>query len=369
MTRIRILPVISISLLVASACGSEGNGKKQGGGSGGADDPGGSRSAPAAALTADERTCEEQYRTQIAWTHRCGGIINESPAAIARFRKLCAHEINAPGAEKLRDARLKCGERRKNAACDAVIPECELPPGSLANGAPCGSRSQCQSRYCRIDDTGCGVCATPGAAGSACTSAVDCAFGENEVSTCDPQEQGATTGVCNSWKVVKAGETCGKDSLCNATSHCDVADEKATTGTCLENEGVGGKCDNKFSCKLGLACISGKCAARPKEGQACKEVDDCADGLACDKTCQRVVYVGVDEECGLVRRCARGRCIQKVQPGPNGEASAAGPATCVDPIADGGACGQEQANTGKYCDDFARCVGGRCTFVDPAQCK
>ena len=38
-------------------------------------------------------------------------------------------------------------------------------------------------------------------------------------------------------------------------------------------------------------------------------------------------------------------------------------------IADGGACGQEQANTGKYCDDFARCVGGRCTFVDPAQCK
>ena len=60
MTRIRILPVISISLLVASACGSEGNGKKQGGGSGGADDPGGSRSAPAAALTADERTCEEQ---------------------------------------------------------------------------------------------------------------------------------------------------------------------------------------------------------------------------------------------------------------------------------------------------------------------
>ncbi|MBX3198221.1 MAG: hypothetical protein KF894_08760 [Labilithrix sp.] len=363
MTRIAILSAVSLSLLALGACGSDGDEAKQG--------TGDARTPPANAsntpLTADERACEALYLAQIDWTHRCGGILNESAHAVARFRTLCARELAAPGAEPLRDARAKCAERRKSASCDEELPECELPAGTLADGAPCAARSQCQSRYCKLEGT-CGTCAQPAAAGGACSSPVDCAFGAGEVASCDIR-QGSSAGTCTLWKIAKVGETCGGTTLCDASGHCMAPEENATTGSCVPNDDVGAICDVTRDCKAGLACVAGKCAPRPKAGEACGQVDDCAGGLVCDGTCKGVSYVGAGEQCDAARRCERGRCVQKVTQGADGQLAAAGPPTCVEPLADGAPCGQEQSTNGFLCDEFARCLGGRCILADPAQCR
>jgi hypothetical protein len=365
MTCIKLIPVLAVSLLVLGACGSNADGKKDGARS---RDPS-ARVGPSAPLTADERACDAFYQAQIDWTHRCGGILNESQAAVTRFRTLCARELAAPGAEGLREARAKCGEVRKTAGCEEALPECDLPPGSLPEGEPCAVRAQCQSRYCKIDSGGCGKCAKAVAPGGACTVPTDCEFGNGEVASCD-FKKGSTSGVCSVWKLVKPGETCGTETFCDVGSQCFAAEENATTGTCFENDDVGGGCDDSRTCKAGLACVSGTCGPRPKEGESCGAmIDDCADGFACDGTCKAVSYVDTGDECDGVRRCVRGRCVQAVTQGPNGQATPTGTAACVAPLADGASCGQEQSDRGVVCDHFARCVGGKCVFPDPARCR
>jgi hypothetical protein len=258
----------------------------------------------------------------------------------------------------------------KTAACDDPLPECQLPQGTLENGAACAGRSQCKSRYCKLDTSGCGTCQDLVAKGGDCTSPADCAYGQDEVTSCDFASATAATGKCSVWNLAKAGQTCSAQSFCDTQSHCDVPDKNATQGTCLANLDVGKTCDDTRACRPGLVCNKGgKCATKPKEGEACSAIDDCDSGLACDGTCKPVVYVGVRETCNTVRRCARGRCVQPVTTGSNGQATPSGDATCVDPIADGQVCGNDLAQKGMACDLFAQCVGGKCHVEDPSQCK
>ncbi|HVH44310.1 MAG TPA: hypothetical protein VM925_18285 [Labilithrix sp.] len=355
--------IVTVSLMAISACSCGGSSKDK---NGGADNnaPGGSSSD--APLTADEKACDEHYKAQLAWVGRCGGLLSDSSSAIARYRKLCARELVAPGAEALRDARAACAARRLTAACDEIIPECDVPAGSLPDGAPCAVRGQCQSRFCKVDAGGCGTCAPLVEAGGVCSLPTDCAFASNEVASCDYKEN-ETTGTCSTWKLVKLGEACGENSFCDTGGHC-ASEQQEGPGSCVANEDVGGPCVDGTSCVPGLVCLSQKCAARPKEGEACSAIDDCAEGLACNKTCQKIVYVNSGQECDLVRRCERGRCALKVSAtDENGKPVATEPPTCVSPIADGEPCGPN--DQGLACDYFARCVGGKCVFADPAQCK
>lgn len=364
---IRLAPLACISLLVLGACGSDAAEKKpsarrNGDAADGTGSPGG------AALSADERACEDFYKVQLEWTGRCGGILNRSQPAVSRFRKLCARQLAAPGSAGLREARARCAEKMKEAACDQEIPECELPPGSLADGEPCAGRAQCQSKYCKLDDSGCGVCAKLVEPGGECLSPADCAIGDNEVASCD-YRQGSTKGACSIWKLARANQTCNAETLCDVRSHCDVPDQNAKQGTCLANLDLGKTCDANRACRPGLVCLDEKCSEKPNEGEACNAIDACADGLACDGTCKPVVYVGVRETCDTVRRCARGRCVQPVTTDQDGKATPAGDATCVDPIPDGAPCGPELAAQGQVCELFAQCLGGRCVLEDPNSCK
>ncbi len=195
----------------------------------------------------------------------------------------------------------------------------------------------------------------------------DCAFGDGEIASCDFEGQ-SQKGTCSVWKLSKPGEECSAEKFCNVRSHCVTESEDAKSGKCEANKEEGGACDNSGACRLGLVCRSGKCSRRPTEGESCTNVDECADGLGCDKTCKKVVYVGSGQECDAIRRCERGRCVQRVEKGKDGKAVPAGPATCVDPLADGNACGPEQAQTGLICDHFARCLGGHCVLPDASAC-
>ncbi len=357
------MSVTTLLLFVLGACGSDAEGKKGNAGN----DNGDPSKGPAAPLTADEKACDDLYLAQVAWTHRCGGILIDSQSAIQRFRKVCARELSAPGAEGLRESRARCSELRRNAACDAVIPECELTPGSLPDGASCAARSQCASLHCKLDASACGKCAPLVEAGGECSLPLDCAFGDGEIASCD--FDGPTqTGKCSVWKLSSAGEECTNEKFCNIGLHCKTEGENATSGTCVANKGEGAACENSGTCKIGLVCRSGKCSTRPKEGEACTVFDECADGLGCDGTCKKVVYVASGQECDAIRRCERGRCVQRVEEGKDGKAVPAGPATCIDPIADGNACGSEQAQSGLICDHFARCLGGHCVYPDASAC-
>jgi hypothetical protein len=363
MIRIKLISVFTVSLLALGACGSD---DKKSGKTG--PDPNANVTPEEAALTADEKACEEFYKVQVAWTGRCGGILNQSQPAITRFRMACARELGAPGAEALRDARAACAAKMQEASCDEEIKECEVPAGSLADGAGCATRTQCQSKFCKLDNTGCGTCEKLIAEGGTCSSAIDCAAGKDELAGCEFKDRGPT-GKCAVYKVAKSGQTCSAESLCDTKSHCDVADEAATSGKCLANINKGGTCDNSRACRPGLVCQNKKCAEKPKEGDACDAIDDCADGLACDSTCKPVVYVGAREACDSVHRCARGRCVQPVTQDENGQVKPSGQAACVDPLADGDACGDEQAQQGLVCDVLARCVGGKCILPNPTACQ
>jgi hypothetical protein len=248
-----------------------------------------------------------------------------------------------------------------------MVEECQLPPGSLANGEPCAVRAQCQSRYCQIGDSGCGTCQALVEPGGACAAPTDCAYGNGEVASCD-FKGGAAKGTCAIWKLGKAGATCGQGELCDIGFHCVGATEDATTGKCQPNQDVGGACKANGYCRQGLVCSSERCGEKPKAGEACRQLDDCVDGLACDGTCQQFSYVDAESECDTTHRCARGRCVQPVTQGQNGQNVANGPATCFAPIEDGETCGPEQDAQGRACDFFARCVGGQCRLADPTKC-
>ncbi len=364
MTRTKGISVATLLLFVVAACGSNAERKKS------ADDPSGgssSNSESSAPRTADEQACDDLYKAQVEWTHRCGGLMNDSPYAVQRFRRVCARELGASGTENLRQTQARCSELRKSAACDAKIPECELPAGTLPDGAPCGARSQCQSRFCMLDETGCGKCAPQIKAGGPCLLASDCATADGEIASCDFDGK-SMVGTCSVHKLVKSGEECSAQNFCNIGAHCDVATKDAKSGKCVANQGEGGGCDDTLACQLGLVCRSGKCSRRPTEGQACTAYDECAEGLGCDKTCQKVVYVKSGEECNGVRRCERGVCLQRVEQKEDGKVVPSGPATCMDALADGNACGIDQLKSGLVCDHFARCLGGHCVLPDATAC-
>lgn len=362
MTLVKNTFVFTASVIAIVACSS--GGAKKGAGTDQNDTEGSDTTD--APLTDDERLCDELYKSQLAWVGRCGGFLSDAPSALTRYRKLCARELVAPGADDLREARSTCAARRNDAACDAIVKECELPPGKLPDGAACGVRAQCASRFCKIDAGACGTCAPLVKAGEACTNPTDCAYGENEVASCEYPDDKATAGKCVVWKLVGVGAACGVDSFCQPDAHCEW-ERQDGPGKCVKNAEKGAACTDATSCRPGLACIDKKCADRVGEGEACSNYDDCGAGLACGQTCQKPTMVNSGQECGALRHCSRGVCFQKQGQGENGQAVAAEPPMCVAPISDGEACGPN--SDGLVCDYFSRCSAGKCVFPDPSQCK
>ncbi|HVJ93878.1 MAG TPA: hypothetical protein VM580_29010 [Labilithrix sp.] len=360
--KVVVLCLVAIAACSSSKTDSDGDAPKRTGRD--VNDP--SRARGNAPLTADERACDAYYEAQLEFAARCGGLLNGSEAAIARFRILCSRELAAPGAEDLREARAACAKKLASARCDDVLRECELPPGSLKNGEACAVRAQCQSRFCKLEDGACGRCAPLVKEGGECTVPTDCDVGKGEIASCDFVGRNPT-GTCSVWKLGKAGDACGETQLCDFGMHCEASSADSRTGTCAENTGKGSPCSTSASCRAGFVCIDEKCSARPEEGETCSAINECANGLACDKTCKKFTYVGTGQECDATRQCDRGRCVQAVTGGANGQPTPAGVATCIAPLEDGQSCGPN--NQGFACDHFARCIGGVCVLADPARCQ
>jgi len=220
-----------------------------------------------------------------------------------------------------------CAQDLGGATCEKLVghdlpASCQTKPGTLTDGAACGTDQQCQNRLCRKDATAaCGTCSKLGAAGDACTANEECDYG-----------LGCTSGVCSAF--VTAGNPCDTNHACNPT----------------------------------LVCKSGTCGTPGEAGEACEPPTSLAstcnlvEGLFCgaNRICAQLQYAGPGEPCGLVDGRGVG-CSGAGTCRTTGGLSG----TCQAPAADGSAC----SATGPSCTSPARCVGNVCKIDDPTACK
>lgn len=77
------------------------------------------------------------------------------------------------------------------------------------------------------------------------------------------------------------GENCANDNEC-ASNNCSIKDNQKYCVGKLLNE----QCNNHFECKIGHACIVGRCQEQRKIGEQCYNSDDyqCINNSACDVT-------------------------------------------------------------------------------------
>lgn len=205
--------------------------------------------------------------------------------------------------------------------------------GTLANGTACGDDHQCSSGYCKLTtQSNCGQCATKSPVGATCVTESDCNFGL----TCFGQ---GTARKC----ITPAAQ----GGVCNATDK---------------------------TCKHGLFCIAGQCAAGQPVGSACilgGQTCDALTGLYCDTQtakCVATTVAAVNQACGFINNI-------KVQCAGGADCYSVGQARqCVAAAADGAVCSLGATTGGPGCLAQARCSAGPacttlCLVPNPGVCR
>jgi len=281
------------------------------------------------ALSADE-AC-----TQIS-TARCTHLQGCSTALLdrrwadvtqceMREKLACTNAQQAANTAATPESVVACAQALAATTCDSFLAgdtpqECLPLAGPGATGTTCEFAAQCASAFCAIaPNSVCGTCQTAPVPGSSC-----------------------------------AAQGCGPTMVC-----------AAATQQCVVPLEAGGSCSRGAPCGEGLACVGatmttpGTCTAQATTvGATCdpqrKTGPDCsaAAGLACDTTTKMCVMqpiVAAPMACGLVAgvdtRCSAAASCEI----PTGQTTG----TCVAPAADGAAC---DITNGPDCLFPARCV-------------
>jgi hypothetical protein len=191
----------------------------------------------------------------------------------ARTAALCVTSLSAPGTGATPASVEACAQAIPSESCDDFygvkpVAACATPKGTLANGTPCVTSSQCQSTYCA---TGayvvCGQCAAVPQAGDACTYDGDC--GDRGGLTCND------LGRCVAYGALDA--LCDKDTPCGVDLSC-VGATTNTQGTCQTGVASGAPCTSAgphCDPTLNLVCVGTTCAAEPvvAGGQPCGDLN------------------------------------------------------------------------------------------------
>jgi hypothetical protein len=268
----------------------------------------------------DLRTCQALYQQS------CLGIMNapSSGQSIAGI-EACVQELSPPA------SKWSCGDYLFN---QNPPPDCQVPAGALANGAPCALSQQCQSAFCSIaDGKMCGTCAPALQAGDSCAGLAGC-----------PRTYSCVTASQKCQGFVNMGGSCSPSLPCAASLMCvGYSAQSNAPGTCQPE-------------------VSTPHAACSFGGAGC----DVFAGLSCNaqtQTCETAQIVGPGVACGLVA---------------NQQAYCASAGTCVD-----GQC-QGSAPVGAPCDlvagpaciTLARCIvdadggtSGTCQVSNASSCR
>lgn len=291
------------------------------------DDAGASISAEAACDDAAKAICAKlnecaPFFVTLAWG---------SVATCEQRAKIdCVPKLNANGTSQTPSQLSQCATDAKSMTCEDALGRnspvsCHTQPGTLADGAACGTDAQCKGRLCRLSaGSVCGACSTIGAAGAACERDEDC---DNGLACAD--KKCVTLG--------KAGAPCSATQPCTRSLSCNK-------GTCATPIAAGGTCE-------------------PNTDQS-QNPCDAAKGFYCHfqtKVCTEVASAAAGGQCGLVNNnialCTGGSDC-KVSMGLAG--------TCQATAADGATCDDTK---GPKCAAPARCASGVCKISDPSACK
>ncbi len=261
----------------------------------------------------------------------------------ARTKIDCLQANSAPSSAATASDIAACAAAAKSAKCADLLNnvwpnECAPKSGGVADGAPCGTDSQCKSAFCGLDENKevCGVCAVP------------------------PVENGpCVRGRC------PRPFTCSQDGT-----------------TCSRAVAVGGACDPKKACAAGSHCYASKCVADvATEGSACDENVgpncDGAKGFIClAKKCVKLTLVGAGVECGIKFEGTAVKSFTLCEKSGwcKGIDTMAMPpkftGTCEAAAADGQACvADADFGKGPGCVEPAECIAGKCTLPDATTCK
>jgi hypothetical protein len=326
----------------------------------------------ACSSTSSSDTCGAYFDAEVAYSQACSSSSTGKVKDRARFTQSCTIALAAPGTGATPAWVDTCSSATRAAAAtctsDDAEKACKTPPGTLADGAACGSSAQCKSSYCKkvspaAETTNCGTCAATVAVGGACDAIKDrCASG----SSCKTTGT-STTGTCTattSTERVAEGGTCVSDtsfSSCASGLRCDFTSKK-----CVKLAASGDACTSSSDCQKTLACVEKKCGAKVAIGGSCVSSSDCVSGAGCDltsKKCAAYTFGAPGEACDYgTKQCAKGSCL-----GASVGTGGPTPGKCPQIIADGQICDAKSETT--RCDDYASCIGGKCQIFDPASCK
>lgn len=261
-------------------------------------------------------------------------FLGDAATCKARLQIQLKGSVKGPGVQIDDAAAMTCKAAVDAAACNTLVADgieaCDFR-GTLADGGPCASDSQCTSGACFVDaKTNCGKCGPRAAEGADCTSS-----------------------------------KCARGLTCSAAKKC------------VKSVAEGGTCDANIPCEVSLSCINGKCGKGLAKGAACKNATneipcDAFTGLYCmppsatvaDGTCTTFTTATTNQRCGVTLKptvdyavCASSQCVG---------ATATTTGTCQAFLADGAAC---DATKPPDCQFPATCRNGKCAVLDPTICK
>jgi hypothetical protein len=218
--------------------------------------------------------------------------------------------------------------------------ECEFPTGTLPSGSACDVVTQCASLACVFSYR-------PGPDGG------------SQLPLC---------GVCEG--PAAGPPRCGNAPACQPGERC----ASAGGGQCIVPQPEGAPCESVDDCEDGLFCqrqTSGTgmavCSRQRSAGAACTDEEGCCntkDGLRCiGGVCDVPTFVPVGAECDSGSRiCENGAlCLD-----PMPLSTPPGTRTCVGPVDDGSPC---VALLSAPCRQPALCRAGQCRLPGDAQCR
>jgi hypothetical protein len=293
--------------------------KRGGGGSGGGGSGGGSGCADYASnFCAEIQTCVPGLLQVLGY-----GELSSCQKAYAAS---CNDALAAPGATWSASQAEQCGNAYTGMSCTTFLGQggiptaCLVRPGTVANGGPCSTPSQCASGRCSLTTVGgCGTCAAVVPLGQPCT----------------PNEF--------------LGGTCATDLV------CALASTGGTSTVCAAGVPIGGACADTTVCPLNAYCdlVTHVCTRLPAVGQSCDAsqiyyCDPGQIGALCDattSTCQPITTPSSDGGCG-----------------PDG-----GGGACTSSVSDGGACAPtDLCDLSSGCFDLDACATFVCAGADAA---
>jgi hypothetical protein len=331
-----------------------------GGDEGGAGDDGGGSDAGVTATQA----CSDWATARCARWDACSNATyvnlhyGSQAACVAASEQTCATALAATATASTPAYFEACSVATTNESCADVFGEnppaaCAPLAGPGAAGTACFAAAQCASAYCAVPDSAtCGTCAAVPAAGAACGTDADC--GSRGGLVC------SELGICVA--LGAATGSCDKDHPCGPDLSCVGADAKTSkAGTC----------------QAAVSMAGASCDATQATGPGC----DATLQLRCDAATSKCVAASLvasgtcgDLGGGVIGKCeADGTCVlPEADAGSDGgDAGVATTGTCLAAAAMGSPC---DSASGPACAPPGKCASadggtaGTCQIADPTTC-